>query len=98
MIAVSDTITNNYDVSMPIYKITGNGVCHLIVNDTDCTCNVTEHLIIDTDRKISYKDDGTLQNTCINKDYHLLWIVEGDNSVTITDGFTLEVIPNWREI
>lgn len=98
VIDFNETITNNYDVSMPIYHINGNGVCHLIVNDTVCTCNVVENLTIDTDRKVSYRADGTLQNTAINKDYDLLWLVEGDNTVTISDGFTLEVIPNWREV
>ena len=97
-VVVSDKITNIYDVSMPVYKITGNGVCHLIVNGIDCTCNVSDHLIIDTSRKISYREDGTSQNTAINKDYDMLWLTEGDNTITISEGFSIEVIPNWRLI
>ena len=88
--------TNLYDVSMPVYRITGNGTCHLIVNGIDCMCSVTNHLIIDTARRVSYKDDGTSQNTCINKDYDMLWLLEGDNTIEITEGFSLEVTPNWR--
>lgn len=97
-VVVSDKITNNYDVSKPVYKIFGNGVCHLIVNGIDCTCNVSDHLIIDTDRKVSYREDGTDQSTCINKDYDMLWLIEGDNTIKISEGFSIEVIPNWRAV
>lgn len=97
-IDLTGTFTNLYDVSKPIYRINGNGTCHLIVNGTDCTCSVTNHLIIDTARRVSYKDDGTSQNTCINKDYDMLWLLEGDNTIEITEGFSLEVTPNWRQI
>ena len=45
---------------------------------------------------MSYREDGTLQNSAINADYDALMLVEGKNSITITEGFELKIIPNWR--
>lgn len=89
-------IYNLYDTSLPVYKIRGEGMCHLIVNKTDVTCNIGQNLTIDTALELSYREDGTLQNTSINKDYKDLRLLEGKNSISISRGFELEIIPNWR--
>lgn len=91
-----DNIYNMYEVSKPIYKIYGEGICHLIVNGCDVTCNVSDNLIIDTNLEISYREDGNKVNTAINQDYKNLFMIEGKNEVKISDGFNLEIIPNWR--
>lgn len=95
-ISINGTITNNYERSMPIYYVYGNGTCYLNVNGTECKCNVTDCLIIDVEKQLSYREDGFLQNSAINQDYDLLHLNEDDNTITISDGFTLKVIPNWR--
>ena len=46
--------------------------------------------------RIVYRTDGTLMNTSVSGDYEDLWLREGENTVTITNGFTLTVIPRWR--
>lgn len=89
-------IHNLYEQSKPIYKIVGEGLCTLNVNGNECKCNVGQNLTIDTYLQICYRDDGTLQNTAINADYADLELIEGDNTITITEGFDLTVIPNWR--
>lgn len=58
--------------------------------------NVGQNLTIDTDRQLAYRSDGTLNNTAVTGNYEDLVLVEGDNKVTITDGFDLKVIPYWR--
>lgn len=82
--------------SHPVYKILGEGVCTLTVNGKTMTANVGQNLTIDTDRQLAYRSDGTLNNTAVTGNYEDLVLVEGDNKVTITDGFDLKVIPYWR--
>lgn len=82
--------------SHPVYKILGEGVCTLVVNGKTMTANVGQNLIIDTDRQLAYREDGTLNNTAVKGNYEDLVLIEGNNEVTITDGFDLKVIPYWR--
>lgn len=82
--------------SLPIYIITGEGTCTLTVNGKSVTANVAQNLTIDTERMISYREDGTLQNTAISGDYGDLYFQEGKNTITVTEGFECKVIPRWR--
>lgn len=87
---------NPYELSHPIYKITGEGTCTLEVNGNQMKANVGQNLIIDTDRMISFREDGTLQNTRVSGKYEDLYLNPGENSFQISDGFELKIIPNWR--
>lgn len=87
---------NPYESTKPLYYITGNGTCILTVNGTECTCAVSDNLIIDTYLQLSYKEDGTNQNTSVNCNYEGLKLLQGDNEISITSGFDLEIVPNWR--
>lgn len=87
---------NPYEISYPIYKIYGEGRCSLMVNGKRMEADVGQNLTIDTDRKLAYREDGTLSNTAVFGDYDDLVPQEGMNDIAITDGFELEVIPNWR--
>lgn len=82
--------------SQPIYIIKGEGMCTLTVNGKSVTANVGQNLTIDTERMISYREDGVLQNTAIKGNYEDLYLQEGDNKITVTDGFECKVIPRWR--
>lgn len=82
--------------SQPIYMITGEGVCTLTVNGKSVAANVAQNLTIDTERMISYREDGTLQNTAISGNYEDLYLQEGDNKITVSEGFECKVIPRWR--
>lgn len=95
---MSDVLYNPYDVSHPVYKITGEGVCKLSVNGQEMRANVGQNLIIDTERMIAYRTDGTMQNTSVAGDYEDLYLQEGDNQITSTSGFNLKIIPNWRSL
>ena len=94
------TYLNQYSETHPNYKIIGEGVCTLTVNGNEIECNVGQSLIINTDLQESYKlnDSGTVErmNTSISGEYEKMYFNEGINVVSITDGFTLLVQPNWR--
>ena len=91
---------NQSCVSHPIYKIIGEGKCKLTVNGNEIDCNVGQSLMIDTHRQESYKlnDSGKVErmNTSINGNYEKMYFIEGENIVSITEGFELLVQPNWR--
>lgn len=90
-----DVLWNPYELCHPVYKIMGDGVCTLTVNENKITANVGQNLIIDTERMISYREDGILQNTAITGDYEGLFIKPGKNSIDFSGG-ELKIIPNWR--
>lgn len=91
-----DISYNSYEMSKPVYKITGNGTCTLTVNGNTMTATVGQNLTIDTDRMLAYREDGTMMNTHVVGDYEDLCLLPGDNDISITTGFGLKVIPNWR--
>ena len=96
--SVENVLLNPYYLAKPIYHISGEGVCDLTVNGKTMRANVGQHLAIDTEKMLSYKNDGTLNNADVTGDYEDLFLKNGENTITITNGFTLEVIPNWRSL
>lgn len=87
---------NQGETSHPVYKITGEGMCSIRVNGREMTANVGQNLTIDTERKVSYRSDGTLKNTDVTGDYEDLYLEAGNASIEISKGFDLRIIPNWR--
>lgn len=94
--AADEVLQNPYSECHPEYQIIGEGVCELTVNGNVMRANVGQNLIIDTERMLAYRTDGTMQNTEVTGDYRNLYLLPGENTMTITDGFDLRVIPNWR--
>lgn len=93
---IDRVLYNRYYLSHPVYKITGEGVCTLTVNGKTMVANVGQNLTIDTERKLSYRLDNTIMNTSVTGNYDDLYLLKGKNSITITNGFELKIIPNWR--
>lgn len=89
---------NEYEVSFPTYFIKGEGMCSLNVNGNIMSVNVGQNLVIDTYLQQSYKNDGTSQNTNVLGNYHDLLLLEGTNRISITQGFSLSIMPNWRTL
>ena len=87
---------NLHSESQPIYRITGEGTCEINVNGKVMSANVGQNLVIDTGKKIAYRQDGTMMNTSVTGDYENLYFPHGNISVSITPGFTLAIIPQWR--
>lgn len=82
--------------SQPIYQISGEGMCTITVNGKEMTANISDNLTIDTELMIAYREDGTLTNTAVSGNYEDLYLQEGENTITVTDGFECKVIPRWR--
>lgn len=86
---------NEGSIARPIYQITGNGDCTLTVNGNTMTAVVGQNLTIDTERMQAYRIDGTMQNTAVSGNYEDLYLVPGENTISITNGFSLFVVPQW---
>lgn len=89
---------NPYHTAKPIYKITGTGTARLTVNGNVMTALVGGNLTIDTDLMIAWRDNGIAENTSVTGDYAGLWLNNGVNTIAISSGFNLVVIPNYRSI
>lgn len=91
-----EVLYNPYSICKPTYIITGEGQCTLNVNGKTMAATVGQNLTINTDLMISYRVDGTMQNTAVSGQYDDLYLQHGKNTIYITSGFGLKVIPNWR--
>lgn len=89
------TINNPGDICMPEYEISGTGDGTLTVNGYDMAFTASTKLTIDTRRQIARGNDGTSANNSVGGDYTGLYLNNGNNSVSITSGFTLKVKPHW---
>ena len=94
--SIEEVLYNSYAMCRPIYAITGEGMCTLTVNGKEMTANVGQNLTINTDLMLAYREDGSLMNTAVSGDYEDLYLYPGENEISITGGFELKVIPNWR--
>ena len=92
----NDNIINIHMVSHPDYVISGSGNCTLTVNGKIMQAVVNGTLTINTDLMIAYNADGTSQNSLLTGEYEDLYFVEGENIVSISEGFILKIIPHWR--
>ena len=93
----SGTIVNNYSLSKPIYKLEGEGYINLTINSKTVKINVGQNLTIDTDFQECYRD-GLQQVNVLEGDYEDMWLQEGINTISYTNGTVtkFEIIPNWR--
>lgn len=92
---IREALFNPYCVCRPVYKITGEGICSLTVNGNTMTADIGQNLTIDTERMMAYRTDGAFQNTSVTGDYEGMHLKEGENEITITNGFDMKIIPNW---
>lgn len=82
----------------PIYRIAGEGLCEISVNGKVFQANIGQEIIIDSEKMLSYKNDGASRNTDVNGDYSDLWLIPGDNTISVTPGFSISMQPGWREL
>ena len=95
----SNKIFNPYMKSKPIYKISGSGGGSVTVNGFNFEFTSSGKLVIDTDRMEAW-DPDTMEPMAsrIAAYYPRFYLEPGINTVQISDGFSLEVIPAWRTI
>lgn len=89
---------NPYLLAYPTYHVTGKGSCELLVNGNSFSVDVSEELYIDTERRLTYISDGTVVNHAATGDYEDLYLLPGENTMEYSDGFQVQVIPNWRRL
>ena len=93
---LSALLNNPGERCWPVYKIAGEGMCTVTVNGKQIKANIGQNLTIDTERKLAYRTDGTMQNTSVSGNYEDMALNPGKNSISVTGGFALTAIPNWR--
>lgn len=100
-ISISSTIVNLYYLSAPIYKLAGEGVFSLTVNNNTFQVNVAQNAVIDTDLMLVYREDnGQLINQNSLGSFEGLWLKNGTNSIsyTVPENGKIKMIPNWRTL
>lgn len=97
-IQVSGEIYNPGAQCCPVYRITGEGLCTITVNGNPFQANIGQEIIIDSGLMLAYKNDGTSRNTDVTGDYKDLWLMPGDNTISVTSGFSIFIKPGWREL
>lgn len=89
-------IYNEFEVAMPTYFIKGEGFLNLTINGVTVKVNVGQNLIINTKLGLCYRSDGTLNNIALKGYYEDLYLKEGENTFTFSQGFDIKIEPNWR--
>lgn len=91
-------LENDYCISKPVFKVEGNGICTFIINGNITQFKVDEYLYIDSNGFI-YKEIGKylFTNALILNDFSDLFLIEGENTFSWSNGFTISMIPNYRE-
>lgn len=94
-------IKNETDaISVPRFKLTGNGDCTLTVGGrTFVIKNIIDHIWIDSDLEYAYRETSTVINEnskVYTRDYPIL--KPGNNVITWTGTFTVQLEPRWRSL
>lgn len=93
-----DVMYNPYMLSKPIYKIVGSGSCDLVINGNTMKVTVNQEITIDSEKMIAYNQEMVNQSNLLSGNYEELYLLEGANTINISEGFSLSVIPNWRTL
>ena len=67
-----------------IIKIEGEGLTELTVNNNTVTVNVGQNIIIDSEKRLTYRIDGTMQNNKMSGEYPILKV--GPNNISWKGG------------
>lgn len=92
-----ECIFNNHDRSLPLYHITGSGEYTLTINGKTFSGTAAGNIYLDVEKQQA-TDGSVLVNTSQIGDYEDLALIEGENNISITNGFDLEIKPRWRSI
>lgn len=94
--AKSEVLQNPYETCRPTYYVQGNGQCTITVNGNSFRVNVNGDATIDSDLMLTYGTDGGIKNASSAGKYTDLYLRPGDNQISVSSGFGLEITPNWR--
>lgn len=88
-------VMNIYSKSLPIYIVTGPGTARLTVNSETLEVNIDGTVYVDVYLQLCYKWPSR-SGASYKGDISKLFLKEDLNTISITEGFDLKVIPNWR--
>ena len=92
---LSPFLCNNYLISKPVYRILGEGYLTLNINNNVIKANIGQELIIDTDKGLCYRE-GIVDNVALEGRYEDMYLLEGENTFSWTEGFVIYITPNLR--
>ncbi|CAM2079110.1 MAG: phage tail protein [uncultured Clostridium sp.] len=92
---LSKFLYNNYLIANPIYRIVGEGYLTFNINNNVIKANVGQELIIDTDKGLCYRE-GIVDNVALEGRYEDMYLLEGENTFSWTEGFEIYITPNLR--
>ena len=81
--------------SKPIYRVVGEGYLTLKINNKVIKANVGQELIIDTDKGLCYRE-GIINNVALEGKYEDMYLLEGENNYSWTNGFKIYITTNRR--
>lgn len=97
--SIDECLLNPYHECEPIYIIKGGGVCELEVNGNVMSFNIGQNITIDIERSLAYREDGVfILQEISGANYEDMKLKHGKNTISITDGAHLSIIPNWRSL
>ena len=94
-IELSTIFYNSCLISKPIYRIVGEGYLTLNINNNVIKANIGQELIIDSDKGLCYRE-GIIDNVALEGKYEDMYLLEGDNTFSWTEGFEIYITPNLR--
>lgn len=99
-VELNEYMYNSGILATPIYRIKGEGIITLIINNKEIEFNVGQELIIDVEKELVFKA-GVINNISKKGSWEDLKLQEGDNTLSykIAPGSRLDsitIIPNWR--
>lgn len=93
----SGRIVNNYMLSKPIYRITGNGRCVMEKENKEFQIQISDEIFIDSEKMIAYTE-SKVANTNVSGFYSTLFLKPGTNIFSINSGFDITFAPYWRTL
>ncbi|MBE5936052.1 MAG: hypothetical protein E7262_09715 [Lachnospiraceae bacterium] len=94
----SETLYNPYEFTYPVYRITGNGECMLNINGKSVVATIEDELTILSQARLCYDKQNNIANSSIAGEYDSLILQNGFNDISVSEGFVLNITPNWRTI
>lgn len=94
-VQISSSIYNDGILAKPIYRIVGEGLLTLTINNKVIKVNVGQELIIDTNLGLCYRD-GIINNVALKGNYEDMYLLEGENTFNFSNDFKVYITPNWR--
>ena len=94
------TLTNNWQTSLPLITIWGEGAAGITINgETVQISNIPTNIVLDCDLQNAYSVSG-LQNLnnliTLPPSGNFLSLIHGDNEISFSGGVTrVEIIPRW---